>query len=76
MNEKKDNKEMNTAASSRSTTTTKITETTKDAQALMDAATEKGYIGTVPDKTENVAYTVEGVTSGMPTPETERTAEE
>lgn len=37
----------------------------------LEEATEKGYIGTVPDQTPNEAYTVRGVTSGQPTPETE-----
>lgn len=32
---------------------------------------EKGYRGTVPDPTPNHAYTVAGVTSGEPTPETD-----
>lgn len=42
-----------------------------EVQANMDEATEKGYIGEVPDKTPNSAYTVQGVTSGAKTPETD-----
>lgn len=33
---------------------------------------EKGYSGTVPDPTPNANYSVAGVTSGAPTPETSR----
>lgn len=32
---------------------------------------EQGYSGTVPDPTPNEHYTVQGVTSGKPTPETD-----
>jgi hypothetical protein len=42
-----------------------------EVQAKVDEAEAKGYLGEVPDKTDNKAYTVEGVTSGMPTPETD-----
>lgn len=42
-------------------------------QAKADEAAEKGYIGEVPDETPNEHYTLKGVTSGKPTPETERT---
>ena len=34
----------------------------------------QGYRGTVPDPTPNENYTVSGVTSGKPTPETDREA--
>jgi len=40
-----------------------------EVQAKTDEATEKGYIGTVPDETPNENYTLKGVTSGAPTPE-------
>lgn len=40
-------------------------------QEKMDEDTDKGYHGEVPDKTPNSAYTVAGVTSGAPTPETD-----
>jgi hypothetical protein len=42
-----------------------------EVQEKMDEATEKGFIGSVPDPTDNEAYTVGGVTSGAPTPETD-----
>jgi hypothetical protein len=41
-----------------------------EVQAKMDAAEEKGYFGEVPDATPNESYTVAGVTSGAPVPET------
>lgn len=36
----------------------------------MNEATDKGYIGHTPDDTPDSAYTISGVTSGQPTPET------
>ena len=44
-----------------------------EVQKKFDEANEKGYFGTVPDETPNENYTLQGVTSGKPTPETERT---
>jgi hypothetical protein len=44
-----------------------------EVQAKFDEANEKGYFGTTPDDTPNENYTLKGVTSGKPTPETERT---
>lgn len=41
-------------------------------QDKVDQENAQGYRGTVPDPTPNEAYTLKGVTSGMPTPETER----
>jgi hypothetical protein len=41
-------------------------------QAAFDEANEKGYFGETPDETPNENYTLAGVTSGKPTPETER----
>jgi hypothetical protein len=41
-------------------------------QAAFDEANEKGYFGEVPDETPNENYTLKGVTSGKPTPESER----
>ena len=41
-------------------------------QARFDEANAKGYWGEVPDETPNANYTLKGVTSGKPTPETER----
>lgn len=43
-----------------------------EVQAKFDKAEEKGYFGSVPDGTPNENYTLAGVTSGKPTPETER----
>ena len=43
-----------------------------EVQAKFDEANEKGYCGTTPDATPNENYTLQGVTSGKPTPETER----
>lgn len=42
-----------------------------EVQARVDAEQEKGYRGVVTDPTPNEHYTVEGVTSGKPTPETD-----
>lgn len=43
-----------------------------EVQEHFDEANEKGYFGTVPDETPNENYTLAGVNSGKPTPETER----
>ncbi len=43
-----------------------------EVQALSDEASEKGYLGELADDTPNENYTLQGVTSGKPTPETER----
>lgn len=43
-----------------------------EVQAKFDEANEKGYFGETPDETPNENYTLAGVTSGKPTPETER----
>lgn len=43
-----------------------------EVQAKFDEAEEKGYFGETPDDTPNSHYTLDGVTSGKPTPETER----
>jgi hypothetical protein len=43
-----------------------------EVQAKFDEAAAKGYFGTTPDATPNENYTLKGVTSGKPTPETER----
>jgi hypothetical protein len=40
-------------------------------QEMFDRAEEKGYLGDAPDPTPNEHYTVKGVTSGKPTPETD-----
>lgn len=41
-------------------------------QQAFDEANEQGYFGSAPDETPNENYTLKGVTSGKPTPETER----
>ncbi len=41
-----------------------------EVQSAMDKATEQGFIGDEVDQTPNEAYTIAGVTSGAPTPET------
>ena len=43
-----------------------------EVQAKFDEAEDKGYFGETPDSTPNENYTLKGVTSGKPTPETER----
>jgi hypothetical protein len=43
-----------------------------EVQAAMDVATEQGFFGVEVDPVENHNYTVAGVTSGKPTPETDR----
>lgn len=40
-------------------------------QKAFDEAAEKGYFGESPDETPRENYTLKGVTSGKPTPETE-----
>jgi NADPH-dependent glutamate synthase beta subunit-like oxidoreductase len=40
-------------------------------QKATDEAEEKGYFGTAVDPTDNEAYTLKGVTLGMPTPESD-----
>lgn len=66
--------EKNADAGDGTTTTTAGEADAANAQAqdAMDAITDKGYRGTVPDETPNENYTVAGVTSGAPTPETTR----
>ena len=44
-----------------------------EVQAIFDEAADKGHFGETPDDTPNENYTLKGVTSGAPTPETERT---
>jgi len=43
----------------------------KEVQEKVNDETEKGYRGTVLDPTPNENYTIAGVTSGKPTPETD-----
>ncbi len=61
---------------SETTTTTTKTASTQDAgqkemQAIADKENKQGFVGEAVDPTDNEAYTVKGVTSGMPTPETD-----
>lgn len=42
----------------------------KEVQKKVDAETEQGFSGSVPDATPNQNYTVSGVTKDKPTPET------
>jgi hypothetical protein len=41
-------------------------------RAAFDEANEQGFFGQSPDNTPRENYTLKGVTSGKPTPETER----
>lgn len=43
-----------------------------EVQAKVDDANERGYFGSTPDETPRENYTLAGVTSGKPTPETSR----
>lgn len=43
-------------------------------QEAVDEETERGYNGTEVDPTPNENYTLQGVTSGKPTPETDEKA--
>lgn len=43
-----------------------------EVQAISDEASEKGYLGEVPDETPNENYTLQGVTAGKLTPENQR----
>lgn len=45
-----------------------------EVQKHVDSLTEKGYDGEPGDPTPNENYTVAGVTSGAPTPETDKEA--
>lgn len=45
--------------------------TAQEVQAVVDKATEQGFIGFEVDPTPNENYTVAGVTAGLPTPETD-----
>ncbi len=45
-----------------------------EVQHAFDEANAKGYFGSVADPTPNENYTVSGVTSGAPTPETDEKA--
>jgi hypothetical protein len=40
-----------------------------EVQAKVDEAEEKGYLGNAVDETPRENYTLQGVTSGKPTPE-------
>jgi hypothetical protein len=47
------------------------TKAEKDVQKAVDKETEQGFRGVEVDQTPNENYTIAGVTSGKPTPETE-----
>lgn len=62
------------STSSRQSKTTQETPNDGVAQAIQkatDEAEEQGFFGTKVDPTDNEAYTLKGVTSGAPTPETD-----
>ncbi len=44
----------------------------RQAQSVVDQETRQGFRGVEVDPTPNEAYTVQGVISGQPTPETDR----
>lgn len=44
---------------------------TAQVQERVDAEEEQGFRGVAPDPTPNAHYSVDGVTSGKPTPETD-----
>jgi hypothetical protein len=48
----------------------------EEVQATVDAENEQGFIGQQVDPTDRGNYTVGGVTSGAPTPETDEGAAE
>jgi len=61
-------------STSRQSKTTQETPDDGVAQAIQqatDEAEEQGYFGTAVDPTPNENYTLKGVTSGAPTPETD-----
>lgn len=60
-------------ATERKTTTSADDAGQAEVQKKFDEAQDKGYFGEVPDPTPNENYTLSGVASGKPTPETERT---
>lgn len=45
-----------------------------EVQANVDEANEQGFLGTAVDPTPRDNYTLQGVTSGAPTPETDEDA--
>jgi hypothetical protein len=48
-----------------------VSDTAEKVQAAVDTETEQGFRGVEVDPTPNSAYTVQGVTAGAPTPETD-----
>jgi hypothetical protein len=53
-----------------------VDQSVSEVQKTVDAETEQGFVGTAVDPTDRANYTVEGVTSGAPTPETDEGAAE
>jgi len=51
--------------------TQKADSTAEQIQENVDEAEAKGHLGVKPSRVPNSAYTVAGVTSGTPTPETD-----
>jgi len=63
-----------TKTTSRTSRTTDGDAGQAEAQRLADQVEEQGFIGVKVDPTPNENYTVAGVTSGAPTPETDAEA--
>jgi hypothetical protein len=53
-----------------------VEQSVSEVQKTVDAETEQGFVGTGVDPTPRENYTVSGVTSGAPTPETDEGAAE
>lgn len=53
---------------------TEVTAVEEQVAEAVDKETEQGFRGVKVDPTDNFAYTVAGVTSGAPTPETDEKA--
>jgi hypothetical protein len=71
MAEKK-NSDTTTQGTKKTTSTTDVGQA--EVQQIVDQENEQGYRGTATDPTPNDNYTVSGVTSGAPTPETDANA--
>jgi hypothetical protein len=50
----------------------KVNPAQDELHTTVDEAERKGYLGVEADPTPDLHYSVEGVTSGLPTPESER----
>lgn len=58
----------------KSDTTKKTNSLVREIQSTVELETKQGFRGTEVDSTPNENYTVKGVTSGAPTPETDAKA--